>query len=44
MNLQDKIYNTLKEIVAIPSVSGTEGENLISEKIYDILSDMQYFK
>lgn len=44
MNLQDKIYNTLKEIVAIPSVSGTEGENLISEKIYDILSEMQYFK
>lgn len=44
MDLQDKIYSTLKQLVGVPSVSGTEGENLISQKIYNILSDMSYFK
>ncbi len=44
MKLQDKIYNTLKELVTIPSISGTESENMASEKIYDMLSNMNYFK
>lgn len=44
MKLQDKIYNTLKELVAVPSISGTENENIASDKIYDMLSNMNYFK
>lgn len=44
MSLQDRIYNTLKKLVAIPSVSGTKVENLVSEKIYEILSEMNYFR
>ncbi|NMM61595.1 M20/M25/M40 family metallo-hydrolase [Clostridium sp. P21] len=44
MKFSDKIYETLKELVAVPSVSGTEKENLASEKIYDMLSNMAYFK
>ena len=44
MDLQHNIYKTLKQLVAIPSVSGTQGENKVSKKIYDILSKMPYFK
>ncbi len=44
MTLSDKVYNTLKELVAAPGVSGTESENLTSEKIYSILSEIPYFK
>lgn len=44
MNLKDNIYNTLKELVAVPSISGTEGENIISKKIYNMLKDIPYFK
>lgn len=44
MDLKDNIYNTLKQLVSIPSVSGTKGECIISKKIYDMLSNMPYFK
>ncbi|MTK10914.1 MAG: M20/M25/M40 family metallo-hydrolase, partial [Clostridiaceae bacterium] len=44
MTLNDKVYNTLKELVTAPGVSGTESENLTSEKIYSILSEIPYFK
>lgn len=44
MILQEKIYNTLKELVSVPSVSGTEGEKLISQKIHNVLSEISYFK
>lgn len=44
MNLKERIYDTLKELVISPGISGTESENITSQKIYDILSDMPYFK
>ncbi|KZL90739.1 M20/M25/M40 family metallo-hydrolase [Clostridium magnum] len=44
MSLQNNIYSTLKQLVAVPSVTGTEGENIICEKIYDVLSGIPYFK
>lgn len=44
MTLSDKVYSTLKELVAAPGVSGTESENLTSEKIYSILSEIPYFQ
>ena len=44
MNLKERIYDTLKELVAVPGVSGTESENITSQKIYDIVSEMPYFK
>lgn len=44
MSLQNNIYSTLKQLVAVPSVTGTEGENIICDKIYDILSRIPYFK
>lgn len=44
MKLQDNIYSTLNQLTAIPSISGTGGENVISKKIYDILSSIPYFK
>ncbi|EET84263.1 M20 family peptidase, partial [Clostridium carboxidivorans P7] len=40
MNLSDKIYETLKELISLPSVSGTKNESIASEKIYDMLSNM----
>jgi len=43
MELKDKIYRTLKEITAVPSVSGTEGEKVMAEKLYSIISSMDYF-
>ncbi|AKA71116.1 M20/M25/M40 family metallo-hydrolase [Clostridium scatologenes] len=44
MNLSDKIYETLDELVSLPSVSGTKDESIASEKIYNMLSSMTYFK
>ncbi|MBV7271557.1 M20/M25/M40 family metallo-hydrolase [Clostridium sp. PL3] len=44
MTLSEKIYDTLEKLVSIPGISGTESENLTSEKIYCMLSEMPYFK
>ncbi|MHC1720167.1 MAG: M20/M25/M40 family metallo-hydrolase [Clostridiaceae bacterium] len=44
MEIKDKIYRTLKEITAVPSVSGTEGEKVMADKLYDIISSMDYFR
>lgn len=44
MNLSNKIYETLDELVSLPSISGTKDESIASEKIYDMLSNMTYFK
>jgi arginine utilization protein RocB len=42
--LKENIYSTLKQLVAVPSVSGTDGERHAAEKIYEIIMDMPYFK
>jgi arginine utilization protein RocB len=42
--LKERIYSTLKQLVAVPSVSGTDGERHAAEKIYEIIMDMPYFK
>jgi len=42
--LKEKIYSTLKQLVAVPSVSGTDGERHAAEKIYETIMDMPYFK
>jgi len=44
MELKEKIYRTLKEITAVPSVSGTDGEKVMAEKLYSIISSIDYFK
>ena len=44
MMRKDNIYNTLKQLVAVPSISGTDGERHAAEKIYEIIMDMPYFK
>lgn len=38
------IMRTLKELAKVPSISGTSKENLAADKIYDLLSDIEYFK
>lgn len=34
----------MKELVSVPSISGTMGEKLLSEKMIDMLSEIPYFK
>ena len=42
--MRDKIFKTLDRLVKIPSISGTEKENLAVDEIYNILMDIDYFK
>lgn len=44
MTLSDKIYDTMEKLVSIPGISGTESENLAAKKIYEMLSEIEYFK
>ncbi len=44
LELKDKIYVTLKQLVAVPSISGTVGEKHAAEKIYEMIGEMPYFK
>lgn len=44
MKFEDSIYKTLKRLVYVPSISGTESESLAAEKIFEILMEMPYFK
>jgi arginine utilization protein RocB len=44
MALKDKIYETLKQLVAVPSISGTFGERLAAEKIFEMIGEILYFK
>jgi len=44
MALKDKIYETLKQLVAVPSISSTEGEKRAAEKIYEIIGGIPYFQ
>jgi arginine utilization protein RocB len=44
LELKDKIYVTLKQLVAVPSISGTVGEKHAAEKINEMISEMPYFK
>lgn len=39
----EKIYSNLKELVAVPSISGTEDEVLAADKIYEMLQKIPYF-
>ncbi|MCG0276754.1 MAG: M20/M25/M40 family metallo-hydrolase [Thermosediminibacteraceae bacterium] len=43
-HIREKIKNLSLELTRIPSIVGTEGEIHIAERIYDILSKMDYFK
>jgi arginine utilization protein RocB len=36
--------DTMLRIIAVPGISGTESENLVSNEIYDIISEIPYFK
>lgn len=38
------LKDTMLKIVQVPGISGTESENLTCNKIYEILSDIPYFK
>ncbi len=42
--MRDKIIKTLDRLVKVPSISGTEKENLAVDEIYNILMDIDYFK
>lgn len=44
MDLKQRIMQTMLELVSVPGISGTESENLTAKKIYDILSEFEYFK
>lgn len=44
MLLKERIMKTMKELVEVPGISGTASERLTSEKIYNMLSDMEYYK
>ncbi|MCX7884481.1 MAG: M20/M25/M40 family metallo-hydrolase [Caloramator sp.] len=44
MELKQRIMQTMLELVKVPGISGTESENLAAKKIYDILSEFEYFK
>ncbi|WP_251861927.1 M20/M25/M40 family metallo-hydrolase [Clostridium sp. Marseille-Q2269] len=41
---KEKILDTLERLVKVPSISGTEKENLAVDEIYNILMDIDYFK
>jgi arginine utilization protein RocB len=43
VGLEDKIYSTLKQLVAIPSISGTIGEKYGADKIYKMVREIPYF-
>jgi arginine utilization protein RocB len=43
VGLEGNIYSTLKQLVAVPSVSGTLGEKYAAEKIYEMVRDIPYF-
>lgn len=43
MNIKDKIMDTLLKLVEVRGISGTEDENLTANKIYDIISEIDYF-
>lgn len=40
----ENIYENLKALCAVPGISGSASENLAAEKIYSMLSEMEYFK
>lgn len=44
MSMKDKVYETLKQLVSVPSISGTEGEKRAAEKIFEMIAEMPYFK
>lgn len=44
MYYKDKIMNTMLKLVSEGSISGTEKENLGTDKIYEIVSHIPYFK
>jgi arginine utilization protein RocB len=44
MEIKDKLMKTLLELVAAPSISGTEAENLAAYKIVEIIKEIPYFK
>ncbi|APH20001.1 M20/M25/M40 family metallo-hydrolase [Clostridium botulinum] len=44
MMMRDKIFKTLDRLVKMPSISGTEKENLAVDEIYNILIDIDYFR
>lgn len=44
MDIQKKIMDTMLDLVSIPGISGTESENLTSQRIFNILGDFPYFK
>lgn len=43
MSMKDNIINTLDRLVKVPSISGTEKENLAAKEIYSILNEIPYF-
>ncbi|CAB1246933.1 M20/M25/M40 family metallo-hydrolase [Clostridium sp. MT-14] len=44
MDFQKNVYNTMKELVAIPSISGTNQESIMADKIYKKIVEIPYFK
>ncbi|MCI1945205.1 M20/M25/M40 family metallo-hydrolase [Clostridium luticellarii] len=44
MSFQTDVYNRMKELVAIPSLSGTRQESFMADKIYEELFEIPYFK
>lgn len=41
---REQIMDTMLELVSVPSISGTESENLAADKIYNMLKQIPYFK
>jgi arginine utilization protein RocB len=44
MNFKEKLMKTMLDLVAVPGISGTESENLVADKIYEILMGIPYFQ
>ena len=39
-----RMKNLLLKLCEVPSISGTDGEQVMAQKLYDILSEIEYFK
>ncbi|OOO61598.1 M20/M25/M40 family metallo-hydrolase [Clostridium tepidum] len=42
--MREQIFKTLDRLVKVPSISGTQKENLAVDEIYNILMEIDYFK
>lgn len=44
MSFKKNVYDTMKELISVPSISGTKEECAVAEKIYKKILEIPYFK